>query len=109
MSTIKNCLSVCPLPVQAFDAAVRQGKSPHYLTTDFIAAQQPRDKRRSFSKDSSRRGSRESLDSMADSLALTSDDVSISPLTVPSSRIPVLIKHLDIGQTLETKMYYSLV
>ncbi|CAG2108456.1 unnamed protein product [Medioppia subpectinata] len=65
---------------EAFDAAVRQGKSPHYLTTDFIAAQQPRDKRRSFSKDSSRRGSRESLESMGDSIALN-DDVSITHFT----------------------------
>ena len=93
--------------VQAFDAAVRQGKSPHYLSTDFIAAQQPRDKRRSFSKDSSRRGSRESLDSMADSLALASDDVSTSHLTVPSSRIPILLKHKNIGQTLETRYVYN--
>ncbi len=62
--------------LQAFDAAVRQGKSPHYLSTDFIAAQQPRDKRRSFSKDSSRRGSRESLESMGDSIGVANDDVS---------------------------------
>lgn len=89
---------------QAFDAAVRQGKSPHYLTTDFIAAQQPKDKRRSFSKDSSRRGSRESLDSMADSLALASDDVSTTPFTL-HSRIPIPIRDKNIGQTLEPKFY----
>lgn len=61
---------------KAFDTAVRQGKSPHYLSTDFIAAQQTRDKRRSFSKDSSRRGSRESLESMGDGIGSVNEDVS---------------------------------
>lgn len=57
------------------DAAVRQGKSPHYLSTDFIAAQH-KDKRRSFGKDGSRRGSRESLESVGDGSGNVMDDVS---------------------------------
>jgi len=70
--------------VQALDAAVRQGKSPHYLSTDFISAQQQqKEKRKSFiSKDGSRRGSRESLDSVGDPLLANVDDVSLTNFVV---------------------------
>ncbi|XP_015781073.1 kinesin light chain isoform X2 [Tetranychus urticae] len=65
---------------EALDAAARQGKSHHYLSTDFISAQQAKEaKQRSFSsKDGSQRGSRESLDSFGgDSTVNQSGDSSL--------------------------------
>ncbi|RWS07791.1 Kinesin light chain-like protein [Dinothrombium tinctorium] len=59
---------------EALYAAARKGMSPHYLSTDFIPTQS-KDKRRSFaSKDGSRRGSRESLDSAGDMGMSTNDE-----------------------------------
>ncbi|GFS89925.1 kinesin light chain [Nephila pilipes] len=54
---------------EALDSG-RQGKSPHFLSADLTAI--PKDKRRS--KDFSRRGSRESLDSMAYDHCTEADD-----------------------------------
>lgn len=57
--------------LQALDSG-RQGKSAHFLSADLTAI--PKEKRRS--KDFSRRGSRESLDSMAYDHCTEADDVS---------------------------------
>lgn len=59
------------LSFQALDSG-RQGKSAHFLSADLTAI--PKEKRRS--KDFSRRGSRESLDSMAYDHCTEADDVS---------------------------------
>lgn len=72
--------SGCNYETKALDAAARQGKSHHYLSTDFISAQQAKEaKQRSFSsKDGSQRGSRESLDSFGgDSTVNQSGDSSL--------------------------------
>ncbi|GFR14221.1 kinesin light chain [Trichonephila clavata] len=64
---------------EALDSG-RQGKSPHFLSADLTAI--PKDKRRS--KDFSRRGSRESLDSMAYDHCTEADDVKSNLMSMRS-------------------------
>ena len=103
---------LCTNP-KALDAAVRSGKSPHYLSTDFISAQQKggnQEKRRSnlFNpRDIIRRGSRESLDGVGDMNAsgINSDEVSLTVSSSSLSHCFLFLSHCFIPLPLSLSLF----